>query len=161
SADGATLSRWLNSNLVDAALHFGPIPGSGFESDPLFEERLVLVSSEDRPLQRWDSNYIYVDWGERFRRDHALAYPVTETAAVTFGEGTLALSYLLQQGGSGYFPFRMVQNHLDKQTLFLVPKAPEFTRQVMLSRSPLFPPYDWYEAFRNHFMERGQGTIDP
>ena len=146
AADGATLTRWLGSGLVDTALTYGGVPGAEIASEELFADRLVLVSREERPLTHWDPGYIYVDWGEAFRRAHALAYPASETSPITFGEGGLALRHILAHGGSGYLPLRAVAAHLEAARLHLVPGAPEFTRQVTLARSPYMVASDWFDA---------------
>jgi DNA-binding transcriptional LysR family regulator len=109
----------------------------------------VLVSREKRPLRDWDPGYIYVDWGETFRRNHALAYPASETSPVSFGEGAFALDHILARGGSGHLPLRAVGGHLAAGRLHLVAKAPEFARPVFLARSPNMASdlakADWFE----------------
>jgi DNA-binding transcriptional LysR family regulator len=37
------------------------------------------------------------------------------------------LQYILHNGGSGYFPLRLVQSHLEARRLKLVQGAPEFS----------------------------------
>ncbi len=143
AADSETLSRWLASGLVDAAVSFGPQSKWDFETDKLFADRLVLVSREDRDLVRWHPGYIYVDWGEEFRRAHARAYPVDETAPITFGEGSLALQHILAHGGSGYLPLRAVEGHVERGALFIVPGAPVFARPAFISHSPMASRPDW------------------
>ena len=69
-ADAETLGRWLASGLADAAVSFEVQPKWDFETEKLFADRLIEVSREERELVRWDPGYIYVDWGEEFRRDH-------------------------------------------------------------------------------------------
>lgn len=143
AADAETLGRWLASGLVDAAVSFEVQPKWDFETEKLFADRLIEVSREERELVRWHPGYIYVDWGEEFRRAHALAYPVDETAAITFGEGGFALQHILAHGGAGYFPLRAVRGHLEARRLFAIPGAPEFARPVFFSRSPLAAMPDW------------------
>ncbi len=156
TGESVSLVRWLQSNLVDAAVMYGPNPCSGFETDILFHDRLILVSRQKRRLTRWDPAYIYVDWGEQFRRDHALAYPAEETAGLTFGEGAQALEHMLAHGGSGYFPLRLVADRIHAKDVFVVPKAPEFRRQVILCRSPLFSMTEWYRASVDKLREIGK-----
>ena len=145
AAEEETLARWLSSGLIDLALTFSGKLKGGAPSELLFEDRLILVSREPRSLVRWDEGYIFVDWGEDFRRAHALAYPVDETAALTFGDGSLALRHLLAHGGSGYFPRRAVAGHLADGTLHGVPEAPAFTRPAYLARSPMLADADWLD----------------
>ena len=149
AGDGETLNRWLASGLVDCAVTFGDALKGELKSEPLFADRLVLVSREQRPLRDWDPGYIYVDWGEAFRRNHALAYPASETSPVSFGDGAFALRHILAHGGSGHLPLRAVEAHLAAGRLHLVVGAPEFARPVYLARSPFMvgdlAKADWFE----------------
>ncbi len=136
AGDGEALNRWLASGLIDCAVTYGDALKGEVKSEPLFADRLVLVSREERPLRDWDPGYIYVDWGEAFRRNHALAYPASETSPVTFGDGAFALRHMLARGGSGHLPLRAVEAHLAAGRLHLVAGAPEFARPVFLASSP-------------------------
>lgn len=51
-------------------------------------------------------------------------------AAVKVSLGRLALDYMLQIGGSGYFRSAVAQEHLETGRLWRVPDAPEFSYSV-------------------------------
>ncbi|MOA57432.1 hypothetical protein D3C78_1816070 [compost metagenome] len=51
---------------------------------------------------------------------------------MSFNLGPLALQFILENGGSGYFRTRVVQSYLDKKVLQRVPKAPEFSYPTYL-----------------------------
>src|SRR3546814_5452660 len=72
----------------------------------LFSDELVLVSTTPRQLVRWDSRYVYIDWGDGYREQHFRAYPVDDTPLVSFSDARIALDYLLDVGGSAYLPRR-------------------------------------------------------
>lgn len=161
--DAEALGRWLGSGLIDAAVSFGPQTKWETETQPLFNDRLILVSRERRELMRWNPDYIYVDWGEAFRRAHASTYPFNETAAITFGDGALALQHILAHGGSGYVPLRTVWTHLEDRRLFAVPGAAEFSRQVLFSRSTMAAEPDWLQGTVAALRKLGKrfDDIDP
>ncbi|MNT68717.1 hypothetical protein D3C72_2069730 [compost metagenome] len=46
--------------------------------------------------------------------------------------GPLALQFILEHGGSGYFRTRVVQSYLDRGIFERVPQAPEFTYPTYL-----------------------------
>ena len=164
AGDGETLNRWLASGLVDCAVTFGDALKGEFQSEALFADRLVLVSRERRPLKDWDPGYIYVDWGEAFRRNHALAYPASETSPISFGDGAFALRHILARGGSGHLPLRAVQAHLAAGRLYLVAEAPEFARPVFLARSPFvagdLAKADWFEEAVAELKDLGARFAD-
>ena len=95
SGDLGEIKRWLLSGLIDAALVPEPLVGSGLASSEAFMDRLVLVSTVPRAVQSWDPAYVYVDLGSEYRRQHSLAWPIDETAHMTFGASRWALDYLL------------------------------------------------------------------
>ncbi|MGI9408072.1 MAG: LysR family transcriptional regulator [Hyphomicrobiaceae bacterium] len=124
------IQRWLSSGLVDGALLPEPLSGPGLQSCEFTAERLVQVSSVPRAVRKWDPAYIFVDLGAAFRRQHSQAWPGDETAHVTFGSSRWALRYLLENGGSAYLPWRLVEEHVRDGRLFPVDGAPEFARTL-------------------------------
>ncbi|MBU4631703.1 LysR family transcriptional regulator [Pseudomonas chlororaphis] len=133
-AEGASLQRQLELGVLDAALVFQPVYGPGLQVEQLLEEKLILVRLADKP-----EPYVYIDWGEDFRRQHDAALPDQAKAAVGFNLGPLALQFILEGGGSGYFRTRVVQSYLDSGVLERVEKAPEFN----------FPTYLLYARERD------------
>ncbi|SDS06278.1 LysR family transcriptional regulator [Pseudomonas oryzae] len=123
----AQLLEQLEDGRLDAALVHSPVYWAGLQVEPLLEERLILVRSVKNP-----EPYLYIDWGEDFRRSHDAALPEHARAGLSFNLGPLALQYLLEQGGTGYFRTRVVQTYLERGLLERVPKAPEFSHPVYL-----------------------------
>ena len=122
-----TLYKKFEQGLLDAVLVHQPEYGPGMQVEQLLEEKLVMVRSTTK-----EAPYIYIDWGETFRQQHDTALPELARAEVTVDLGPLALQYLLQQGGSGYFRTRVVQAHLESGLLERVQSAPEFSYPVYL-----------------------------
>ena len=60
------------------------------------------------------------------------ALPDKARAAISFNLGPVALHYILDNGGSGYFRTRVVERYLDSGALERVPKAPEFSYPTYL-----------------------------
>ncbi|MCQ4345906.1 LysR family transcriptional regulator [Pseudomonas stutzeri] len=125
--DAASLLRQLEQGMLDAALVYRPDYAPGLQVEQLLEEKLILVRSVASP-----EPYLYVDWGEDFRRRHDAALPDRARASLGFNLGPLALQYLLDCGGSGYFRSRVVQTYLERGILERVPQAPEFSYPTWL-----------------------------
>lgn len=66
------------------------------------------------------------------RKLHDTALPELARSALYADLGPLALEYLLQQGGRGYFRSRVVQPYLEQGLMERVPAAPEFSYPVYL-----------------------------
>ncbi len=121
--------RQLADGLIDIGVMYQPRRQAGLRVEMLFEETLVLVATEQRRVTPgWREDYVFVDWGDAFREVHAQAYPAMETPAVSVGLGALGLQHILQQGGSGYFPLRVVGPLIEAGQLFRVEDAVEAQR---------------------------------
>ncbi len=127
SGAGASLVRELEDGRLDAVLVYQPLYGPGLQSELLMEEKLIQVRNPRQPAP-----YVYVDWGDEFRRRHDAALHDLAHPSLSFDLGPLALQFLLEAGGSGYFRSRVVQGYLESGVLERVPLAPEFTYPVYL-----------------------------
>lgn len=111
---------------VDAAVMYTPQARPGLVIEPLFDERLVMVSSSADPPPEPQADYVYVDWGAEFFAQHSRAFPAFAGAALNVNVGWLGLEKILANGGAGYFPARLVRQHELAGRLHRVPAAPEF-----------------------------------
>jgi DNA-binding transcriptional LysR family regulator len=124
------ISSQLMQRLVEGTLDIGimytPQSRPGFELEMLFEEELVMVTSEARRSARPGRSYIYIDWGPEFQVDHSLNFPDIVTPGLYMELGSLGLKYLLQNKASAYLPRRLVKQPLAEGRLKLVTQAPAF-----------------------------------
>ena len=128
-----SLMRQLSDGVLDIGVMYNPRQTPGLVIEDLLEETLVLVATNRRQMvDGWVEDYVFVDWGEEFRRRHGEAFPDMDTPAISVGLGSLGLEYIRQNGGSGYFPIRVVQPHLDSGELYLVAGAPEMQRPAFM-----------------------------
>ena len=116
------LMRRVEDGTLDAALVYQPEYLPGLQVEELLEEKLIQVRLPAKP-----EPYVYIDWGESFRRLHDAALPERVRAPVSFNLGPLGLQYIIENGGSGYFRTRVAQPYLDDGVLERVPQAPEFS----------------------------------
>jgi DNA-binding transcriptional LysR family regulator len=129
----SSLMRQLSDGLLDIGVMYNPRQTPGLIIEDLLEETLLLVSTDQREMvEGWVEDYVFVDWGEEFRRLHSEAFPDMDTPAVSVGLGPLGLEYIRQNGGSGYFPMRVVQPFIDNGELFLVAGAPTMQRPAYM-----------------------------
>jgi DNA-binding transcriptional LysR family regulator len=129
-ADYSTsLMRQVSDGVLDIAVLYQPRRTPGLRIEQLITETLVMVSTRsDVTAQNWREDYILVDWGRDFRLTHAENFPDLLTPPVSVGLGALGLQYLLENGGSGYFPIRVVRPFLAANRLTRVPDAPTMRR---------------------------------
>lgn len=137
------LMRQLAEGVIDIGVMYSPQSRPGIVIEPLFEERLLLVSTRGRDAAAGDDGYVFVDWGPEFRAAHGQAYPDLKTPAVQVGLGALGLQHILANGGSGYFPERVVRTLLEGGRLHAVAGAPEFHRPAYVVHAAGEEQPDW------------------
>ncbi|BAZ93661.1 transcriptional regulator [Thiohalobacter thiocyanaticus] len=119
------LMRRLVEGTLDIGLMYTPQHSPGLEVEHLFDERLVLLTTN--PEQAWPGpDYIYVNWGPAFYAQHRDNFPDLERPAQTVNIGWLGIQLILCNGGSCFVPIRMAEAFIDSQRLFVVPDSPEF-----------------------------------
>jgi DNA-binding transcriptional LysR family regulator len=120
----------LMGRLVDRSMDIGvmytPESRPGLTVEFLLEEQLVMVSSKSKSSDS-SEGYVYVDWGPEFHVKYSMSFPEFGTPALVVGIAWLGLQHILNDGGSGYFPMRLVRPYLATGRLFQVEHAPTFT----------------------------------
>lgn len=126
-----TLMRNLLNDTIDLGFVFDPPKTSQLQVKELIPVPLVMVSSQrsisaERAVSE---NYVFVDWGTSFTTSHARQYPDAPPPVLRAGVGRIALSFILQSGGSAYLPEALVNELLGKR-LFLVEDAPVIHKEA-------------------------------
>jgi DNA-binding transcriptional LysR family regulator len=121
----ADIMQGLIEGTVDIGVMYTPTSRSGLTVEPLFDETLLLVTSD---LARgWpDDGYIHIDWGPEFHAQFSEHHPDIGPPALVANIGWLGVQQLLAYGGSGYFPQRLVRRYLEAGQLWVVPDSPQF-----------------------------------
>ncbi|MCB1378311.1 MAG: LysR family transcriptional regulator [Alphaproteobacteria bacterium] len=139
------IDRWLAIGLVDIAFCYAPPVGGSFTSRVIRSDELVLVSRQPAAGLTLGRDYVYVDHGEEFRRQHAAAFPSDVTSALTIASSDWALDHLLRKGGSGYLPHRIAAPHLAAGLLHIAANAPVFQRPVyVVENAQAVQNWLWY-----------------
>ncbi len=120
------LMQGLVEGRVDIGIMYTPQHRPGLHVETLFEENLVLVSSDPNDSGQIGSSYIYVDWGPEFYAKHQSSFPEFTSPGLSANIGWLGLEHVLHSGGSGFFPQRLVSDHLGSGRLHLIHDAPLF-----------------------------------
>ncbi|MBZ0138278.1 MAG: LysR family transcriptional regulator [Pseudorhodoplanes sp.] len=129
-----SLISQVAEGVLDIAVMYAPQHRPGLKVDLLFEEKLVLVTTHAQPDENGapsggniPEDYVYVDWGGNFALNHNVSFPEATNPGLFVGLGPLALRYILEAGGSGYFRTRAVRPYIESGQLHLVRGAPEFS----------------------------------
>lgn len=111
---------------LDIAILYTPESRPGLKVEWLFDDRLVIVCTEPGGKPEPGPGYVYVDWGPEFFARHSASFPDFFGSALTVNVGWLGLQHVLETGGSGYFPLRLVRPYLQAGTLTVLSGGPEF-----------------------------------
>ncbi len=133
------LMQGIIEGRIDIGVMYTPQSRPGLKVEQLFEERLVMISSDAKSAPDPQPGYVYVDWGAEFYARHKVFFPNFGGPLLTANVGWLALQHILVNGGSGYFPMRIVAQYLKSHRLHIVKDAPGFS----------MPAYVVFPAERN------------
>src|SRR5690606_31484279 len=120
---------------LDIAAMYTPQSRPGLHVDLLVEDALVLVEADGPPGSAVPRDRVYVDWGPEFRRHHRMRFPEEPAPALAIGLGTLGFDYLVQYGGTGYFPRRLAQPLIDSGRIRPIADAPAFALPIYMVHS--------------------------
>ncbi len=126
------LMRQIVDGILDIAVMYTPQARKGLQVEQIMEDTLVLASTRPGPVSTREPDYVYVDWGAEFRANHSMAFPKLDTPAIRVGLGNLALGNILEFGGSGYFPARIVRSFVEDGRLSVDEDAPAFQRPAFV-----------------------------
>ncbi len=138
-----TLTRHVCDGFLDLAVLYVPQQRSNLTVELLMEEDLIMVSgARDRTYKgSWVEDYIFVDWGDDFRQQHAIAFPDALTPKLQVDHPALALNFVIERGASAYLLASAVRPNIENGEVFQVDKAPVFRRATYVAypENPIDP----------------------
>lgn len=128
---------------LSLGLLYEPPQASDLIADHITDVELMLVSTTPNlVLSEALPNYVYVDWGTSFALSHSALVPPLSAPVLRVDTASLALSFLLDQGGTAYLPEPMISTALQTGQLHCVAGAKTFDRSVYLIQSATMPMSD-------------------
>ncbi|MED5338235.1 MAG: hypothetical protein VX606_09175, partial [Pseudomonadota bacterium] len=107
-------------------LVLGPRRGRGLVIARLLVYDLVRVATDPRGVASgWVADYVFVERGFEFFAAHAEAFPDADTPAVSIDSPSIALTHILDHGGSCYLSRSTIIDLLGEGRLFEVASAPK------------------------------------
>lgn len=144
--DQRNIDRWLETGLVDIAFCYAPQSRSPFQVREIGVDTFVQVAFDPPPGGERAGDYVYVDYGDQFRRDHAVAFSGAAPPAVTLASAGWAIDHLTRWGGQGYLPQRCL-SALDTERCRVVAEAPVLRQTVYLvENTATTRHWPWFSA---------------
>ncbi|MEQ8655516.1 MAG: LysR family transcriptional regulator [Kiloniellales bacterium] len=154
----AEVAGWMARGLSDLAFTYRPAAVGGLEQIELPSDELVLVSTDPDSPMRFDPGYVFVEAGEEYGRDHAIAYADASTPRLSFGNACLGLQHLETAGGTAYLPLRLSRPGLERGFFYRI-EAPVFTRRVFLTaNATALKAWTWMDACLASALEEAAQT---
>jgi len=132
------LAGAVTDGSLSLAVSYVPLARSGFVSEVLFVDELVMVAAAMSPPASAgpsSQEYVFVDWGPDFAALHAEAFADCPPPRIVVRIGALGLQHILSNGGSGYFPMRTVEPLIRQGRVVRVEGTPAFERPAYLVRA--------------------------
>ncbi|HYB08704.1 MAG TPA: LysR family transcriptional regulator [Alphaproteobacteria bacterium] len=156
--DQHNIDRWLDSGLIDLALCYSPHARGKFAVREIMVDEFVQVEFDRPKSVGSETAYVFVDYGEQFRRDHAVAFARTAPAAVTLASSRWAIDYLSRWGGTGYLPRRHAR-HFERIRRARVLKDSPVLRQTvfLVENMDVTRQWPWFEEAIGGIIAEGEG----
>lgn len=123
------IQRKLDEKTLNIAFLTDPLKEADFVNILIGYFDIVLVG--DKPnLTEPCPNYIYVDWGLTFAKEHAKHHKVAPMHKTS--TAMIALELMLTKGGCAYLPYQLVANHLKHKQLFTISSPIQIKRPIYL-----------------------------
>jgi DNA-binding transcriptional LysR family regulator len=124
----------VRDGTLDLAVLYSPPPRPDLVMELIAQEKLIMVTTAaDGQLRPAD--YIYVDWGSPYAESHEAAFPRLANSGVSVSLGPLALAYMLEAGGAGYFRSAIARPHIEAGLFRPVAGTPEFSYSIYATYS--------------------------
>lgn len=124
SGASARLNRDLAEGFLEMAVLYDPVFRREVGSQPLFEDRLVLVTGGD--VKDWRKDYVQIEWGGTRAVEIASRLDLSPESGIVLDLGARSAQWLTSQRMSGYMPRRAVAQLIEDGALRIVEEAPQF-----------------------------------
>lgn len=124
------IQRKLDDRSLDVGLLMDPIKDDEFINELIGHFDLSLVGSRTN-FDKNVEDYIIVDWGITFQKEHALYHKVIPSFKTS--TAMIALEVILSKGGFAYLPTELVTDHLESEKLFDIEAPLQIKRPIFMS----------------------------
>src|SRR5258705_10321626 len=118
------LMQGLVEGRIDIGVMYTPQSRPGLKVEQLFEEQLILVSTDPRGASEPQPGYVYVDWGPEFYARHSAVFPNFTGPSLTANIGSRRLQHGVGNGGPRLFARRCLGPCLEGSEVHWSGRAP-------------------------------------
>lgn len=125
-----SLTQHIADGSLDLAVMYRPQHRPGMRVRKLFNDEIILVAAPTAADDPLGPNYVFVDWGPEFQKDHALNFPELDSPSASLDLGVMGIDYLTAADAAGYFPSRAAEAYIDEGSLVAPEVYPTFSYPV-------------------------------
>lgn len=132
SGHSTRITERLFKGWLDVCLVYEAQLRSGFAAEKLFDDPLVMVSTEKRGRkEHWDPDFVGIYWDEGIRHQELQLWGnYDETPHVSVDSKSLGMRFVTEFGGSMRLPRRVLERESLPRPLYEVPDVPVMERTV-------------------------------
>lgn len=123
------IQRKLDDKSLDVGLLMDPIKDDDFTNELIGHFDLSLVGSQPE-FDKNVEDYILVDWGITFKKEHALHHKVTPHFKTT--AAMIALEVIMSKGGFAYLPTELIKEYVESDELFEIEAPVQIKRSIFM-----------------------------
>nr|WP_248289513.1 LysR substrate-binding domain-containing protein [Thalassotalea sp. Y01] len=123
------IQRKLDDRTLDVGMLMDPIKDDEFTNELIGHFDLSLVGSRST-FDKNVEDYILVDWGITFQKEHVLHHKVTPNLKTS--TAMIALEVILSKGGFAYLPTELITQSLESQELFEIEAPVQIKRPIFM-----------------------------
>lgn len=123
------IQRKLDDRTLDVGLLMDPIKDGDFANELIGHFDLSLVGSRAN-FDKEVEDYILVDWGLTFQKEHALHHKVIPSFKTS--TAMIALEVILSKGGFAYLPAELITEQLKSKALFEINAPVQIKRPIFM-----------------------------
>ena len=124
-----TIQRKLDERTLDIGLLTDPIKNTDFNNVLIGYFELALVSTS-KDYHDLIEQYVFVDWGLTFQKEHTLHHKFQPTLRTT--TAMIALEVILLEGGFAYLPIELITPLVESKELFIIDSPLLIKRPIYL-----------------------------
>lgn len=127
------LTERLFQGWLDLCIVYSTQSRTGFAIEKLFDDPLVLVSTDPREMKSWDPEFVEIDWDEGYRTQVEKQWgELDETPAISVSNSNLGIRFIMEFGGSTWIPRRVFETTEFPKKLYHIEGSPVFERTAYL-----------------------------
>lgn len=146
------IQRKLDERTLDIGLLTDPIKDDDFVNELIGHFDLSLVGTRKSFSVNVD-DYILIDWGLTFQKEHALHHKVTPSFKTS--TAMIALEIIQSKGGFAYLPAELVNDQIECENLFHIKAPVQIKRPIFMVYRKNNSNMHLIEAF-NHLMKKSK-----